>query len=399
MRWILFFSLLCQALFHGFAQTQQASIELSQVEASYQFGSTLTIQAQFSSPTELQDASLDIQSASGGPETYPLTISTAEALSTQIDLANLNLQPFSRIYYWFEFSFSDGSKFTSPSYWLDYVDNRFTWQSNQSKWFAIYWANGDTTFGAKLQEIALAGLKNATQILPVSPDLPITIYVYPDAQSAQAILSSTEPAWVAGEALPQLNMIIVSAATDLSSAQDLERQIPHEITHLLEYKLTQQNYSASPAWLLEGLASNAETSPNPDYAREIQKALADHNLIPMSQLCHAFSPDTNTATLAYAQSGSFVNYLTSQYGSDKVMGLLENSGNGLDCSQLVNSVLGKNLETLDSDWQSSIQAQSTDQNGALKYWPYFVIGIVLLTVLVLFSRFYLIKKAKKNGSK
>jgi hypothetical protein len=94
-----------------------------------------------------------------------------------------------------------------------------------------------------------------------------------------------------------------------------------------------------------------------------------------------------------------VNYLTSQYGSDKVMGLLENSGNGLDCSQLVNSVLGKNLETLDSDWQSSIQAQSTDQNGALKYWPYFVIGIVLLTVLVLFSRFYLIKKAKKNGSK
>lgn len=394
--WIALLSILSNFLFHGFAENSQHIAELNNVQIQYQFGNSLSVQAQYADHANLQQAFINLQTVSGIPDRYPLNISADGQLSTQIQLATAEFPSFSRVYYWFDLTFSDGTSFSSPSYWFDYLDNRFDWQSNQSKWFSIFWANQDPAYGEKLQDIALAGLKSATQILPVSPNLPITIYVYPDAQDVQEILSSASPDWVAGEAFPQANLILVSASANLNSTQDLERQIPHELTHLLEYTLTLQNYNASPAWLLEGLATNAETYPNPDYLRILQKASNTGTLIPMSQLCHVFSPDTNGATLAYAQSASFTHYLTDTYGSQKSIQLLQASGNGLDCSQLVNSVFGINLDILDAAWQKATFNQTDKQNEFLQYWPILAAVLILLSVAVFLRRLSLREKEKKK---
>jgi hypothetical protein len=167
--------------------------------------------------------------------------------------------------------------------------------------------------------------------------------------------------------------------------------------HLLEYKFTQQNYVTVPAWLLEGLASNAEASPNPDFARALQSAASTRTLIPMSQLCHAFSPNSDDASLAYAQSASFVNYLTDTYGTAKVAQLLSNSGSGLDCSQLVNSAFGISLDNADSDWQKSTFSAKENKNGILEYWPFLVLIVLILAALILLRRQSLKKKEKENG--
>jgi len=396
IRLIALLSLFANILFPAKTAIVPYSTELTGVQAQYQFGGTLSIQAHYTEFANLQQAELTLQSSNRTPVKIPLAIANDGTLSANVNLADLNLPLFSRIYYWVNFTYSDASSQASASYWFDYMDNRFTWQTNESKWFTIHWTNGNQTYGDELQQLALAGLKNATKVLPESPDLPIIIYVYPESASLPA-LSSSEPAWVAAEALTESNTILVSASVDLNSTQDLERQLPHEIVHLLEFKLTQQNFTAVPAWLLEGLASNAEASPNPDFARALQSAVSTHTLLPMNQLCHAFSPNSSDASLAYAQSASFTSYLTSTYGNDKITQLLSNSGSGLDCSQLVNSVIGISLETADAAWQKSVFPVSENKASVLKYWPFLVLILLIFATLIFLRRQSLKKKEKKNG--
>jgi hypothetical protein len=397
IHWIVLLSILSNFLFHGYAENSNTVTELTNVQTQYQFGDSLSVQAHYDFPTDLRQAVLHFQTATGSSSQFPITISSDGLLQSQISLTDQIFLPFSRVYYWFTLTNKVGTSFTSPSYWFDYVDNRFVWQSNQTKWFNIFWVNGDVSYGEKLQQIALSGLKTATQTLPVTPNLPISIYVYPNAQNVQEILTNTNPDWVAGEAFPQVNLILVSASSDLNSTQDLERQIPHEFTHLLEYSLTRQNYSGSPSWLLEGLATNAETYPNSDYSRILQKAGKSQSLIPMDQLCHSFSPDAEKAALSYAQSSSFVQYLTATYGNEKLMQLLQTPGSGLDCSQLVDNIYGVSLDSLDSNWQKTTFTQPAINNDIFQYWPILAVLIILIVIAVFWRRYSLKKRENKNG--
>jgi hypothetical protein len=397
MRWMVIFSLLSNLLFYNYAGNTTYSTELRNVQMQYQFGGSFSISAQYDKRADLQSVELTIQTITGTSKMYPVSISDLGLLTSNGSFTGVDATPFSKVYYWFQFTFLDGSTASSPSYWFDYLDNRYTWKSNESKWFKIFWVNGDTAYGNQLQSISLAGLKSATQVLPISPTIPISIYVYPDSQSAQMLLAHSEPDWIAGSAFLRADLLVVSASTDLSSTQDLERQIPHELAHLLEYQITLENYSSSPAWLLEGLAVTAETYPNPDYARVLQKADSDSSLIAMTQLCHAFSPTSEEATLSYAQSASFVQYLISTYGNHAVMQLLQNSGDGLDCDQLVKSNLQIDLSTLDASWQAKTFSKAEKNKGELlNYWPYFLFAVILLAVIIALRWHFQKRKEKQD---
>ena len=396
MRWLVIFSFLSSLLFHNFSGNQQYSTELTNMQMQYQFGGSLSVTAQYSNWTDLKSVDLAIQTLDGTPYKIPVSISDQGILTSTAQFANIDISPFSKVYYWFEFTFRDGRCASSASYFFDYLDNRYTWQNNESKWFKIFWVNGDSSYGDQLQDIALSSLKSATQVLPVSPNIPITIYVYPDSQSAQLLISNSEPDWTAGTAFPQINLIVVSTSSDLSSTQDLQRQIPHELTHLLEYQVTQENYSSVPAWLLEGLATTAETYPNPDYARVLKKASATSSLIAMDQLCHSFSPTSSDAALSYAQSASFVQYLIATYGNQQVKQLLQSSGKGLDCDQLVKSNFQTNLSALDASWQEKTFGNSDkNENEFIRYWPYYAGTLTLLIIFIIFRRVLQKRKEKQ----
>ncbi|MEA5078597.1 MAG: peptidase MA family metallohydrolase, partial [Anaerolineaceae bacterium] len=288
-----------------------------------------------------------------------------------------------RIYYWFVFAFEDGSSFTSSSYWFDYLDNQIEWNSASSKWFEVYWSTQDTNTGEKIQSIALDGLKSATSLLPISPLLPIKIYVYPDTESLQKAAGSTSKESLSGTALLVSNTILVSTSTDLTNTANLERQIPHEITHLLEYQLSQANYSAVPAWLLEGLATLSENYKDADQARILKQALDGNSLIKLDQLCGSFPSDPGQLTLAYAESASFTQFLIQKYGLDKVTSMLTTSGNSLSCQQLVNNTFSRELNDLNSDWHNESLLLGQPRSNWLDYWPLLLLLLVLAVPLVL----------------
>lgn len=384
MRWMVLLSLISHFILLG-VSSQQGSL-IADAKVNYTFQQELTIQATFSSSVPAVKAQLNLQPQNGEIRQIEISTPVTDDLKIKIDLQKLPLPTFSRIYYWFVILFPDNTSYTSPSYWFDYIDNRFLWNSNSSKWFNLYWTDHDTNFGLHIQSLALDGLKNATGVLPVSPDLPVSIFVYPDAASLQDAISETTGADITGNAIPDTNAILVSSSDDLTNTTNLERQVPHELMHLLEYHLTGANYASAPAWLLEGLATNAENYKDPDQARALKLAFQQNSLIPLDQLCNAFPHESIQSTLAYAESASFTQFLTEKFGTDKMISLLQNAGNGLSCQQLILNTLGENLTDLESSWHQEVQNQRADSNGWLSYWPIPFVAVVLLIPLLLIRK-------------
>ncbi|MCX6054802.1 MAG: peptidase MA family metallohydrolase [Chloroflexi bacterium] len=379
---VIFFSL-------ASATRSIAQIEavISDVTLSYLFGKSLTINASFIDPQPDSSFTLVLRPEGQPSRQIKLSPDDQGKFSIIYDLALDPLIPFARIYYWFEVEKVAGSTSTSPSFWFDYVDNRFSWKSNTTNLFQISWVSGDSSYGQQLQDIAREGLIKATQILPIAPSLPIRIYVYPDVESLMQGLQNPPQAWTAGHTSPEIGVILVSNGNQTQDLLEIERQIPHELMHILEYQITGDQIKNSPEWLNEGLASYSELYPDPDQERILNEAFSQKTLLSFESLCSGFSQDAKTASISYAQSSAFIKYIYGKYGAEVFPKLLENSRSGLTCSNAVQAVFQIPLAQLQKDWEQAQFSQPNATSSFEQTIPYAaILGAILFLGILLWIR-------------
>jgi hypothetical protein len=381
MRLFLTLLILGQSFLSGFQPRQE--VNLIDVQVNYEFNQKITISGGFNSIKNISSSGIVLQFENGQTYEQEFSLITPSNFSLDFVPQQINALPFSRIFYWFIIVFEDGTHYASPSYWFDYVDDQFSWKNTSSKWFEVFWASEDSEVGQNIQAIALEGLKSSTSLLPVSPKLPIKIFVYPDNTSLQIASGKTTVENLSGTALLDSNTILVSESDDLTKSVNFERQIPHEITHLLEYQLSQSNYGSVPAWLIEGLATLAENYKDADQARVLKQANLNNSLLPLEQLCDSFPTAPAQLTLAYAESASFTQFLVSKYGQDKVTSLLSAAGNGLSCQQLVKNTLSLDLSALETEWLNGTLNAKGNVSSWVNYWPVVVLVLALTGILLL----------------
>lgn len=382
MRWLNAVILLVFLLFPSMNARAQTGEPLSNVLLDYEFGSTIKISAEITQPAEFSSMLLILKPDGQSPRQLSIEADPESLVSITYDLIQQPIQPFARVYYWFELTRPDGTIHTTSSYWFDYLDNRFTWQTNQSDLFEVSWVDGDDAFGLKLQEIAREGLKKATTTLPVAPDLPIRIYVYPTVAALQEALAIAGQSWTAGHASPEIGVILVSNDNPTPEMIEMERQIPHELMHILEYQVTKGQYSNIPVWLSEGLATSVELYPDPDLQRILNEANQNDTFFPFSSLCEGFPPDAMDAQLAYAQSASFVNFLYGRFGAQTFLKLLENANSGLSCENSIMTTLNSPLDQLQQEWQAQTFDDSTKDLSFETLIPFLIAGVVLMLALL-----------------
>jgi hypothetical protein len=136
----------------------------------------------------------------------------------------------------------------------------------------------------------------------------------------------------------------------------------------------------------------AEVYPNPDYDRILKDAATRDELIPVKDLCASFSPQIDSAFLAYAESRSFTNYLRGQYGADGLMTLATTYANGVDCERGPGRAFGVSLANLERDWRVTVLGQSNVASTVETFAPY----LVLLCLVVLFPLIGLLGSPKKK---
>ena len=105
---------------------------------------------------------------------------------------------------------------------------------------------------------------------PVQLDQTVRIYVYNTANDLKGALPGTQ-SWIAGQSAPDLGVILLSIPIGPEDQLELERQLPHELMHVLLYRLLGEKTANLPAWLVEGLASISEIYPNPEYAAALDE--------------------------------------------------------------------------------------------------------------------------------
>ena len=345
----------------------------------YTFGGQITLRADLNLAEPVSGVQVFLQSK-GDNITYvgPATIQKDHLLFHH-DLTTQPLRAFSVVEYWFRIQPVTGSAITSDKYSFMYEDNRFAWQTLSSESFTVHWYEGDEAFAQSVLNAAQAGLAHASELLELPSIQPMNIYVYATGVEMQSTLRLGGLQAVAGHADPDLGVAVVSLPAGPDQRSETDRQIPHEVLHLLLYQAVGENYYQLPVWLKEGLASANETRPNPDYYVILSRAVEEESLIPLASLCETF-PQDNTVYLAYAEADSFVRYLFQQYGQAGIEGLVQSYAAGQGCENAPVSALGASLSELEQGWQRN--ALKADILGmaleALLPWG------VLLSMLFLF---------------
>jgi hypothetical protein len=353
--------------------------------ASYRFGSDVTIVASMKTSAALKSAFIYIQPVAAATRTVAAEVSSSGQMIARFDLRQQPVHPFTRIYYWIKYTTADGQEYTSPSFWFDYSDNRFTWQTVSDTFFHIYWYKGDAAFGQTIQNVAHASLESDLKLLPLSTPANVDVYVYANADDLRSSLQlGGVNTWAAGNVDPNLGMVMVSAEPGADQKLNLERQIPHELSHVLLAFATGESYSKLPTWLVEGLASQAEMYPNPDYQRSLDAARSASALIPISSLCGGFPHDSESAYLAYAESESFMKYYYDHYGISGLQKLIQSYQDGLGCSEGANEATGSSLRQLEAGWQQETLGIQVGWVVTRNLLPYTGL-LVLLVGLTIFA--------------
>lgn len=359
----------------------QTDVLIENVGVTYLYGDEITFSARIAASVPIQAAYLIFQ-AEGDPiaRVAPLTIASDGAVVHTHRIAEGLLRPFSMVTFWFRLELSGAEVYTSPTYNFKYEDNRPTWQIIEDGLIRLHWYTGDPPFGQAAFDTAHRGLQSIANLIPVSPARPIDIYLYPTAADVQQTLGLGGESWVAGHADPALGVVLVSIAPGEVQSIEMERQIPHELAHILLYQYTGSAYESLPTWLIEGLATQAELYPNADYNYILSVASQNGTLIPLANLCGPFPADVSGAMLAYAQSGSFVGHLRQTYGTSGLRALIDAYADGLNCEQGALRAFGLPLSQLDLRWRQAVFGEDITGVALQNLAPYFVILALLLAI-------------------
>jgi len=358
----------------------EGEVEFHPAAVEYTFGKAITFQGQVVGDVELERADLILE-APGTPSFIGAAqVSPGGELIFTYDLEQRPLPAFSTLSYHYQVYFRDGETYRTPEQTFNYYDTRMDWRELQAGVFTVYWYQGDLPFARQVLDAAQKGREKMLDLLQQPPDgREIDIFVYARVEDLQSTLAMAGQSWVAGHANPELGSVVVSLPPGADQALNLQRQIPHEIAHVVLYRFMGTEYQYLPSWVSEGIASQVEFFPNPEEEVLLEKARERRDLIPFSQLCQTMPTDPDQAALAYAQVDSLLDYIRSEYGVTGVQAMIAAYDQGVGCERGVEMALGTSLKGLEKDWK-----QDTFSSGTLsELWYYFMPWLVLPTLLIL----------------
>ncbi|MBN1954674.1 MAG: hypothetical protein JW900_06440 [Anaerolineae bacterium] len=338
-----------------------APIEVTEAGADYSFGQQAEFTVEATAEAGITALYLYLQlEGQERVEVLPLPFEPGPTVRVryQRDLRFEPFPPFGLVTWWWEVRDGADQRLMTEPRTFQYLDDRFAWRVAEADHVRVYAAVDDPVYVQAALDIAETSLLRIAQMLGAQL-VTVDIYLYPSLSDLQSALELGGRDWVGGEARPDLGVVLVAIPPGDAAALQMERDIPHELTHMLLYQVVgAEGYAFLPAWLDEGLATMNETHPDPHLDLLLEQAQAEGQLIPTEDLCGAFSADPGVARLSYAQSGSLVRYIRDRYGGTGIRALLAAYADGASCEGGVVQGLGITLERLDLAWRADLRGLS-----------------------------------------
>lgn len=333
--------------------------------AQHTFGQQAVFAVTVTALEPIHDLYLHLEvAATGEGEVVHLPVEPAPTVQIEYrrNLRQQPFPPFSQVRWWWEVWYGNDQQFEDEAATLEYVDNRFRWRSRTVGALSVHTVVEDPAYSQAALEVAQASLERIAWELG-NPQLAtsgsVNVYVYPSSIDLQAALEMAGREWIAGQARPELGVALVAISPNGDYYAQMEREISHELSHLLVYDFVgAQGYAHVPDWLDEGLAMANEPRRDPTLDSLLEQARSEGNLFAPAQLCQPFPEDAQRALLAYAQSASLVRYIRQRYGGEGIRTLLAAYADGTGCQEGVRAALGITMEQLDRGWRADLAGLS-----------------------------------------
>ena len=364
----------------------QSALTFESFSVTHTFGAQITFNVTAKSDADVTAAAVLMRTGdSDRTEVIQASVTPSKNLKAQVtrELQAQPISPFTTITYSWRLTDSQGRTFTSSDQKYTYDDNRFKWQTLERGAIIAHWYTGDLTFGQYIADTGFKSLERASRFINAPLPPKVDVYVYANLNDLQSSLRLMGRTWVSGHADPKIGVIMVTASPDLIGRADLERDVPHEIAHIMVYQATRAGYDRMPVWLDEGLAVNSELQPRPDFAAALSDAVKNNSLIPIASLCGSFGSER--AHLSYAESASLVRYILDRPGgAAKIKGLLNAYRDGATCEGGVQQELKVSLIELQTDWQRDVLNSNPLLDFLRSAAPWLVLFVPVALIFALF---------------
>ena len=390
------FIILIAFLFINPKQTQaQSGIDLD-LSAESEFGEQITFTARTRSPLQIQRAFIVLQDVMRGMVYREQIFFNADGVSVFVfDTRQNSLRPFTTVQWMIEMTLADGIQLRSQAAVFRYDEDRFDWKQQELNGLRVHWYDGGDDFGLASLNAGQAGLQRIAEFFPPDLSRPVDIFIYASESDLRGTLYGGGESWVAGHADSAAGILTVTIEAGVEQNIQMERRIPHELMHVMLYRQVGEGYKNIPAWLREGMSSLAEVYPDPEYDRFLRDAAVQNDLIPMTELCASFPPNSDSAFLAYAQSRSFTNYLRGGFGTDSLLRLANVHANGVDCERGSQQAFGVSFGKLERDWRVNVLGENSLMSALENIAPYLAL-LCLVMFFPLIGMFNAMRK-KDNG--
>jgi hypothetical protein len=282
-------------------------------------------------------------------------------------LAQGTTAPNTHFDYQFRVTNSDGGTSVGPVAQGVFQDNRFDWQTLTQDQVVVHWYAGDQTFGASAATVANGAIDKASQLLGVTLDKPVDLFVYNTEDDMRSAISPDREN-VAGEAHPDIDTMYVWIPSDQGAEAFAGTLIRHELTHLVFHRAVDNPYHGVPRWLDEGTAVYLSEGYTTYWQGFVNDAVANKTLIPLDGLSGLFPSVQSEFYLAYGEAVAAVDFFIRTYGDQTFWNLVKSYANGVSDDEAFTAATGSNVEAFNAAWFQSLgltpQAPLGPQPGA-----------------------------------
>jgi hypothetical protein len=249
--------------------------------------------------------------------------------------------------FWWTIADSAGKSLTTSPQKISFDDTRFTWRTLKGSNVTIYWYSGNTSLSQTLMDTAQTGLANLEKNTGARLSRPVSIYIYDNSTDMRGAMIFAQE-WTGGATYPPYSTIVIGINS--SNLDWGKGALVHELTHMVNYQMTNNPYSGLPTWLDEGLAMYSQGPLYSTFEVSLIVALAQDGLFTVRSMASPFSTDAALSYQEYAQSYSLIDFLVSKYGQSKMAALLETFHQGNTYDGALMQVYGFDMDGLNKLW-------------------------------------------------
>jgi hypothetical protein len=243
--------------------------------------------------------------------------------------------------------------FLVPGANVVYEDDRFDWKSVSEGNLTLWYYEGSESDVRPLLDTGNEGLQRMESLLGTSVGFPVKVFLYASSDDMRpAVYSSSE---MPVEGVITLGEVYFSD-TAVVSADTAPRDIlRHELAHIVIRQAVKGPFGNIPAWLDEGTAVYAQSSPLFGQEEAVDLAIKSNNVLSLRSMNSASLGHSSTnVSLFYGQSWSVVSFLVDEYGADKFAQLFAVFKEGSTADKAFSQVYGFDLDGLENAWRQSV---------------------------------------------